>query len=154
MEYNSRLKIENGDIFKLDENVFDSAIVYVAGGFTGINTDFRENFEKLKNSRIAYLIYSDRLNSPISKFYKSRGELFESEDEIINYIDNEVKEALDTALSIGNRIAISGMWIRGIDQVKNEKWMMKSLSSWLDSHQEAKVTLIDKNDNICKHGII
>ena len=154
MEYNSRLKAEQGDIFNLDENKFDSAIAFVAGGFTGLNTDFRENFEKLKNSRIAYIIYSDKINSPIARFYKSRGELFESEEEIFNYIDNEVKDALDNALTIGNRIAISGIWIRGFDQVKNEKWMMKSLNSWLDGNSNAEITLIDRDDNLKKHGIL
>lgn len=154
MKYNTRLKIEKGDIFKIDEDLFDSAIVFVAGGFTGIHTDFRENFENLKNSRIAYLIYSDSINSPIAKFYKSRAELFESEVEIINYIDNEIKKALNNALSIGNRIAISGIWIRGLDQIKNEKWMVQALSDWLDSYPDAEVTLIDKDDNIHKHQIV
>ena len=149
------LKSIQGDIFNLDENSYDVAIAFVAGGFTGINTSFNQCSERIEISKtLPYLIYSDKKNKKKHKFYKSRVEMFLSEPEIPNYIDEVVCSALEEAFNEGKHIAISGMWIRGLDQIKNEKWMVESIKRWIDVHPEAEVTIIDIADNINKHGIL
>lgn len=151
------LKTEKGNIFQLDERKYDIAIAFVAGGFTGINTAFNNNFANISKSSIGYILYSDGTNPKIrnhAKLYKSRRELFESEEEIVEYIDNIVSSALDEAISIGNRIAISGIWIRGLEQIKNETWMVESVQEWLKSHTSVEITIVDIEDNINKHNIL
>ena len=149
------LKSIKGDIFNLDENSYDMAITFVAGGFTGINTAFNQFSKRIENSKTPpYLIYSDKRNKKDHKFYKSRVEMFLSEAEIQSYIKEVVESALEDAFSKGKRIAISGMWIRGLDQVKNETWMVESISQWLDDHPQSEVTIVDIADNINKHGIL
>lgn len=153
--YNSNLKSIQGDIFRLDDNLIDTAIAFVAGG--GIGFHFKKNLHRIENSEIAYLIFTDGYNHSSegsTKPYKSRVEMFISDEEIRGYIDRVMCSALDDAYSIGNRIATSGMWIRGLDQIKNETWMVESISHWLDSHPEAQVTIIDIADNINRHGIL
>lgn len=143
-----------GDIFNLEDNNYDIAIAFVAGGFSGINASFRQNYKRIQNSILPYLIYSDKKNEINSKFYKSRIELFDSATEFQEYIDLIVTSALEDAARIGERIAISGMWIRGLDQIKNETWMIESILRWLDTHPNAEVTIVDISDNINKHGIL
>ena len=149
------LKSIQGDIFNLDENSYDVAITFVAGGYTRINFGFDQFSKRNENSNTPpYLIYSDKKDGKKHKFYKSRVEMFLSEAEIQSYINEVVGSALEDAFSKGKRIAISGIWIRGLDQIKNETWMVESISRKLDDHPQSEVTIVDIADNINKHGIL
>lgn len=151
------LKAVQGNIFQLDESIYDVVIAFVAGGFSGINTDFLINFENINKSLIPYIVYSDNQRGYLrnnSKFYKSRRELFDTEEEIALYIDSTVFQALDLAVTKGNRIAISGIWIRELDHVKNEKWMVEAINRWLIHHPDVEVTIVDIQDSIAKHNIL
>lgn len=142
------LTIKKGDIFKLDESLYDAVIAFVAGGYTGINMSVNRSLTHIGNSSIAYLLFSDGVNrniSSVSKRYKSRREQFGSEEEIIRYIEDTVSFSLDEAIKVGNRIATSGIWIRGLDQKKNEQWMEETINKWLAKHPDAEVTLVDLN---------
>lgn len=142
------LTIKKGDIFKLDESLYDAAIAYVVGGYTGINISVNRSLTHIGNSSIAYLLFSDEVNrniSSVSKRYKSRRKHFDSEEEIIRYIEDTVSFSLDEAIKVGNRIATSGIWIRGLDQKKNEQWMEETINKWLAKHPDAEVTLVDLN---------
>ena len=143
-EFRPRLTAIKGDIFDLNESQFDAAVVFVKGGFNGLDGTLMFSREKLETSKIGYVVYrgNGRCDSRYRP-YKALLRDFTNDQEVVDYIKRMIPESLDFALRCGNRIAFHGLQIHGWDVPKSEKLSVNVVREWLDEHPQARVTMVD-----------
>lgn len=153
MEWNKRLKAVKGNVYELDENLYDAAVVFHNGGYSGHSVYFDRAKDKIALSRIGYIIYMDRSNDFNFPLFIGWIDGFTSYG-VTKYINKMVNQTLDDAYTLGKRIAFCGIWIRKMDKRTNELITARAVSRWLDRHEDAHVTLIDNTDCFNRHHIL
>lgn len=148
----NRLRAVQGDIYDLDEAEYNAAVVFVKWGYNCLSADLIRNEERIAQSRIAYLVYSDsRMRMRYSHSFRPYLPMFRSQEDAEGYIRSMVHHSLDYAQRAGNRIAFHGVQIHGMDEVHNEKVTIEAVKEWLDRNQKASVTLVDKFGSFNRH---
>lgn len=118
----NRLLAVKGDIYDLADAEYATAVVFVRWGYNCLSGDLMRNEERITQSRIAYLVYSDsRIRMRYSHSFRPYLHMFRSQEDAEGYIRSMVHHSLDYAQRAGNRIAFHGVQIYRMDEVHNEK---------------------------------
>jgi len=142
-----------GDIYKLNPNEFDAAIVFVKGGFNGLDqVKFDDVKKALGSSSIGYLIYRDG-GGYHPEFLKHKAYLtsFKHEEDALCYIREKVNESLNLVASHAKRIAFHGIQIYGLDTDLNTRVTVDAVKEWLSTHEDTTVTFVDLRDSFAKY---
>lgn len=147
---NNRLRAVKGDIFDLDEDEYDVAVAFVRHGYNGLSCGLHTNYNHIKESRIAYLIYTNSGNR-LHPYFRPMLRLFPSQEAAEKHIRYKVMESLDLAVACGNRIAFHGVQIKGMEVRHNEIVTIETVKEWLSYNPEASVTLVDLYGGFNRH---
>lgn len=140
----NRLYALKSDIYDLDEDMYDAAVVFVKSGYNALSADLHFKEDKLAQSKIGYVVFTDsRMKKPFYQPFIPYLRSFPSQQQAEEYIRKMVHISLDSALRCGNRIAFHGVQIHGMDVRRNEVVTVEAIKIWLSHNPNAMVTIVD-----------